>query len=258
MSFNIRHGRARDGENSWEHRQQLVADTIRQAHVDLLGAQEVRDFQADYLREQLQELEFYGVGRDDGDRSGEFSPIFFRRDRFDLRDSGTIWLSETPDRPGSKSWDADLPRIATWVRLHDRLGARHLLFINMHWDHIGQVARLESARLLRRKLVELGGRGPVIVTGDLNTHEDADAFHALVMSDHEETKLIDSYRAVHPEQEADEASFHGFLGTTSGQRIDFIFHTPHFKTDHAAIDRAHANGRWPSDHYPVTAVLSWG
>jgi endonuclease/exonuclease/phosphatase family metal-dependent hydrolase len=255
MSFNIRYATAPDGENAWSRRSDLLVDTIRRFNPDLLGTQEVLASQADFLSEQFSDDKFVGVGRDDGKRHGEFSALLYRSSRFELVDSGTFWLSEKPDRPGSKSWDSSLPRIATWVRLRDRANAGHeFCFLNTHWDHRGPKARLESAGIIRRWLAEHAAGVPIIVTGDLNAGEETDAYRVLASADGP-PQLLDSYRTLHAEQKPDEATFHGFSGKRDGVRIDFILHTPDFKTKQAEIDRANQQGRYPSDHYPVTALL---
>ena len=120
MTFNVRYATAPDGDNAWPKRKTLLIDTVRKFDPDLLGTQEVLALQADYLAESLSDYKLVGVGRDDGKRRGEYSAILFKTARFELVDSGTFWLSETPDVPGSKSWDSALPRVATWARLRDR------------------------------------------------------------------------------------------------------------------------------------------
>jgi endonuclease/exonuclease/phosphatase family metal-dependent hydrolase len=260
MSFNVRYGTADDGENDWQHRRALFLRTIDAFAPDLLGTQELLAFQADELRDHLKGYGFAGVGRDDGKRKGEFSGLFFRADRFELLDSGNFWLSEHPEKPGSVSWDSALTRIASWVKLRDKAQPqqRAILWLNTHWDHRGEVARVESAKLIRRQLLRLRDNPDmiVIVTGDLNSDEDSAPYPILLGRDDPQLKLIDSYREVHPDRAPDEASFHAFKGTTAGSRIDFILHSDQLVATEATIDRTHdENGRYPSDHYPVTAIL---
>lgn len=249
MSFNIRYDNASDGPKRWDQRKELLVETIRRFSPDLLGAQEVLSHQGEYLRAQLKDYGFVGVGREDGKLKGEFAPIFYRTDRFELIDSGTYWLSETPTKIGSVGWDADLTRIMTWAKLRDRHAGGQLLVVNTHFDHKGERARLESAKLVRRKIGELCG-GPTIVTGDFNCTENDPPYAALVTPD-----LADAYRDVHPKPEPDAASFHGFHGGNEGDRIDWILHSPTFETIEASIDRAARDGHYPSDHYPVCATL---
>ena len=255
MSFNIRYSTARDGEDRWEKRQGMLLDTIRAFNPDLLGTQEVLADQADFLREKFPEYGFFGGGRDDGKRQGEFSPVMYRKDRFELLASGQWWLSPTPEKVGSKGWDAALPRIVTWARLKERTAGVTFLFFNTHWDHVGNMARVESGKLMRRMIDEKRGDDPVIVTGDFNSTEESEQYRTLTAGNDEGVRLIDAYRAVHPERKPDEASFNGFKGTRKGMQIDWILHSPHWTPRSATIDYTSKDGRTPSDHYPVTAVL---
>jgi endonuclease/exonuclease/phosphatase family metal-dependent hydrolase len=258
MTFNIRYGTANDGPNHWKNRHELVVETIKNFKPDLLGTQEVLSFQADYLTEQLPGYAMVGVGRDDGKRMGEFSSLFYDTERFTLVDSGTFWLSETPNMPGSKSWDASLPRVASWAKLKDnRASGRELVFINTHWDHIGDRARTESGKIIHTWMGEKAANLPTIVTGDFNVNENHPGLAALMSSPSDSLKLQDAFRIVHPKQADDEATFHGFRGRTKGRRIDFILTSPQFQAIEATIDRTERDGRYPSDHYPVTAILEY-
>lgn len=256
MSFNVRYATAPDGENAWEKRTDLFFETITRFAPDLIGFQEVLAVQYDAIATRMPGHAFAGVGRDDGARKGEFSSVGFRRDRFTLVASGTFWLSETPDTPGSKSWDAALPRICTWVRLRETGTGRELVFANTHFDHRGKIARQEAARVLSERLGPIAAGVPAILTGDFNINEDNPAYAVLTRPARPEwIPWIDAYRAVNPERRPDEASFNGFKDVKQGSRIDFVFHTRHFRATAATIDRSSREGRFPSDHYPVTAVL---
>jgi endonuclease/exonuclease/phosphatase family metal-dependent hydrolase len=257
MTFNIRYGTAGDGENAWPKRKGLVSETIEKFQPDLLGTQEVLAFQADYLSEHLSDHGFVGVGRDDGKRQGEMSAIWYRKSRFKPLDSGTFWLSETPSEVGSKSWDAALPRVATWVKLHDEQASKDVVFLNTHWDHIGNRARTESGKIIHTWMGEKAANLPTIITGDFNVNEDHPGLAALMASETDSLKFYDVFRRVHPEAAEDEASFGGFTGRTKGRRIDFILASPAFTPIEATIDRTNQDGRYPSDHYPVTAVLEY-
>ncbi len=257
MSLNVRTGTAPDGANAWPKRRKLLLRTVRAYDPDLLGTQEALKFQNEEIRKVLPGHRFEGVGRDDGGDDGEFSPVYYRAARFERVDSGHFWLSAKPHVPGSRSWDSAFPRLATWVRLRDRRNrTRELLFINTHWDHLGIIARLQSARIMRRQIRALAGPGvAVIMTGDLNCTEDSMPYAILTGRGDDALTLTDSYRAAHPERQTDEATFHGFKGTVAGSRIDFILHSPPFETTEAGIDRARDGERYPSDHYPVRATL---
>jgi endonuclease/exonuclease/phosphatase family metal-dependent hydrolase len=256
MSFNVRLGVADDGEDSWIHRRDLLVETVRRFDPDLLGTQETYPFQAQYLLEQLDGYAYVGWPRQPGSADGEECGILYRAARFERQDAGQLWLSETPDVPGSKSWDAAFPHIVTWVALRDRahLGAALTLF-NTHFDHLGTTARLESARLLRARLASLPPGATWIVTGDFNTPEASPPYEALVGAGADGLRVVDAHRTVHPRPAADEGTFHAFKGQTAGARIDWILHSPTLAALAADIDRTQRNGRYPSDHFPVTATL---
>ena len=258
MSFNIRYGAAKDGINKWENRKNLVLDTIKDSNPDLLGLQEVLGFQADFLKKNLTGYAFHGVGREDGKEKGEYVPLMYKTKRFVLERSGHFWFSETPDKPGSKSWDSSLPRMLSWVALRDLKNEEIFIFANAHYDHRGKVARLESAKLMRKQWESVEGDVPLVITGDFNTTEDGKPYAVLVNGpDDASAKLIDSYRVIHPNRQPDEASFGGFKGVRKGSRIDWILHSEKFTTRNATINYSQENGRYPSDHYPIEALLHY-
>jgi endonuclease/exonuclease/phosphatase family metal-dependent hydrolase len=264
MTFNIRLATAKDGLNAWPLRKELLFRTVETFDPDLLGMQEVLPTQGEELKARLARThEFYGVPRNDGKTTGEMAAVFFRRERFEKLREGTFWLSETPEKVGSKGWDAALPRVATWVELRDRRNdGRRVLFLNTHFDHVGKTARVESAKLLRRRLIELAGgdgdNAAVIVTGDFNSAQDSPAYHELLGPAGGPLPLIDTFAEAHPRPTADDFTFHGFTGhNKSPTRIDWILRSDRFGTIGAEIDRANENGRYPSDHFPVTAVVRW-
>ncbi len=259
MSFNIRYGTAADGENAWPRRKEFLFETISAFDPDLLGTQETLAGQRDDLAARLSGYDVLAAGRDDGQERGEMMALFYRKSRFEKLAGGHFWLSETPDVPGSKSWDSSLPRMVTWVKLRDRKAPESppIVYFNTHFDHRGPKARLESARLLRRKVDELAQDCRVIVTGDFNSPEGGEPYQALFgRGDSDARPLVDSFRAVHPSQEDAEGTFSGFrAGAIRGARIDWIGCSPDLDVRDAAIDRTARDGRTPSDHFPVTAVL---
>lgn len=248
MSFNIRNAGANDGPNNWVHRQELFFNTIRSYDPDLLGMQEVLQVQLDAATKTLADYNHVGVAREDGKQKGEYAPIYFKRDRFEPLETGTWWLSPTPEKVASVGWDAALTRIATWVRLSDKASKEVLFVVNTHFDHVGQIARHESAKLLREKLKDVKER--IILTGDFNCTDADDPIKAIVEGD----VFTDTYRKLHPEPTDAEATFHGFNGHVEGKRIDFIF-TKGFEVLKADIDRTRDGKRCPSDHDAVTATV---
>ena len=263
MSFNVRFSKSgsneKAAENNWndpQHpRRERAIRIVRETNPDLLGVQEARELQIEDFEHALPEYDFYGVGRDDGKTGGEFSGIFYRKDRFKRKDAGSFWLSATPEEPGTTFSYNKLPRIASWVQLTDNKSNREFVFLNMHWDHQDEEAREKSATLVRQRLAGLAKGGPIIVTGDLNSDEDTKAFATLIGGESDGGKLGDSYREIHPQRSPNEASFDGWKDTMKGSRIDFILHSAAFKPTTADIVRTNYEGLWPSDHYPVTATL---
>ncbi|MGE0884598.1 MAG: endonuclease/exonuclease/phosphatase family protein [Blastocatellales bacterium] len=263
MSFNIRYGTAKDGDNHWDKRKDFLIETIKAFNPDLLGTQETLGFQRDYLAEKLSGYEVLGVGRDDGKEAGEMTALYFKRSRFEKLDGGHFWLSETPEVPGSKNWDAALTRMVSWVKLRDRRQpkAKPLIFLNTHFDHRGEQARAESAKLIRRKVEEFSATYRVIVTGDFNAGEDSAPYHALFAPSEAPPKskaspVRDAFRLANPGHSANEGTFSSFkAGAVTGPRIDWIAVSREWQVVEAAIDRTQRDGRTPSDHFPVTAIL---
>ena len=264
MTFNIRYATPKDipSGNAWPQRKELLFKTIETFDPDLLGMQEVLPTQGAELKERLAKThEFLGVPRNDGKTSGEMAAVMFRRERFEKTKDGTFWLSETPDKVGSKGWDADLPRVVTWVELRDHKNKdRPVLFLNTHFDHLGKTARMESAKLMRKRMIEMVGSGDtgVIVTGDFNVPQYSPPYKELLGPVDEPLHLVETFKEATPKPTTQDFTWHGFVGQNPrADRIDWILRSDHFKTIKAAIDRNNDNGRYPSDHYPVEAVLAW-
>jgi endonuclease/exonuclease/phosphatase family metal-dependent hydrolase len=256
MTFNIRYDNPNDGENAWPHRKDVVAEVIGQ-HADIAGLQEVTFQQLNDLRTRLPNFESYGVGRDDGKNNGEFSPVLFRRDRFEIVSGETFWLSETPDVPGSRSWDSAITRIVTVVRFRDRATGREFYFLNTHFDHKGAVARSKSAAMIRDKLMQLDAALPIIVTGDFNCTPDQEPYRIMIDTEGADsrTPLFDTHSQSESKPSGPNSTWNGFRAIVPGRRIDFIFIGPGAKvTEHQTLDMQ-PEGRFPSDHLPVVADL---
>ncbi len=254
MSFNLRVRNMMDLFNGWSSRREIAAEAIRQFQPDVLATQECLDEQARDLLERLPGYRFVGAGRKNGRLSGgEMCAIFYRADRFHLVSHGHLWLSSRPDKPGSKSFGSWWPRMATWAKLQPRTGGEAVYVFNTHLDISGEKTRDAQARVLRQQIERIAGSAPVIVTGDFNTTEDSPTYRTLLGA---AAGLSDSYRTVHTRVASNERTHHGFGGKTHGQRIDWILTSRHFHAGGAAIVRHERNGKFPSDHFPITAVLS--
>ncbi len=254
MSFNIRVKTILDAfGNSWDSRKALLVRTVRDFDPDVLGTQECLASQADYLRQELPDYAFVGVGRDDGRRGGEMCGVFYKRARFDKIGSGFFWLSSTPEKPGSKSWGSSFTRMVTWVKLHPRQGGEDFCVFDTHFDVYGARARLESARLLRQRMQTIAPEMPCIITGDFNDRPGSPAYRTLLASSNGQP-LIDTFRAVKSTRPGTDGTRHDFGGGTDGPRIDWIV-TNGFETVDAKILHTHQGSKFPSDHFPVAAVL---
>ena len=250
MAFNVRYDNPGDGPSAWPMRKERVAQVISQA--DIAGLQEVLHHQAGELEGLLDGYAWTGVGRTDGVDQGEYAPIFYRDDLLDLLDSGTFWLSETPEIPGSRSWDAAVTRIATWGLFRMRPSGDSLWVFNTHFDHRGQVARERSAELLMARIEEIAGDSPVVVTGDFNAAPDSQVY-ATMMGGH----LVDTRLESQEAPAGPEGTWSGFVvrDDTPVRRIDYVFVSRHWTVlaYEAIVDIA--DDRYVSDHLPVLARL---
>ena len=254
MSFNIRNGRANDGDNSWKHRKEFVADVIRDANLDVVGLQEAFRFQLDDQRKQLPGFGEVGEGRDGG-KKGEYSAILYRDSRFTALESGTFWLSDTPEVK-SRHWGNRYLRICTWVRLKEKSTNQCFYVYNTHLDHQSQNARLKSAQLIAQRINARSHKNPFLLTGDFNADENNPVI--LYIKDREPTlphspmALVDTFRKLHPDA-ISAGTGGGFEGRADGKKIDYVFVEPNVEVLSARIIRIEREGRYPSDHSPVSA-----
>ena len=254
MTFNIRYDNPDDGEQNWHKRKENVIRMINFYDLDIIGMQEVLVSQLYYLKDNLPDYSHVGVGREDGKDKGEYTPVFYRKNRFRELDHGTFWLSETPNKV-SKGWDAALERIATWIKLRDISTGKEFLFINTHFDHRGRQARVESARLLKTKIDELADGVQVILTGDFNLVPESEGIRTLVQSDGENT-LVDS-KSVAEITYGPNWTSTGFDNRPFDQRrvIDYIFLNNIAGVKRYAVITEKLNDLQLSDHCPVFVQL---
>ena len=257
MTFNIRYPNRIDGPNYWDQRVELVANTIKEANPDILGVQEAFRAQLDDLKPHLAEYAEVGVGREDGVNQGEYSAILYKPARLEPLENGTFWYSDTPEVPGSVSWGNKVTRICTWGRFRDKPTGRAFYLFNSHWDHESEPARDRSARMLADRVVARAHpKDPVILTGDFNTVETSEPLKYLLGGIKGAPAVFrDVFRALHPDT-ADTCTFHVWKGVTEGPRIDYILTEPSASAESCSIVRTAFDGRYPSDHFPVTAAVS--
>lgn len=253
MSYNIRLDLASDGPNAWPHRKDAVANLIRSHRADLVGLQEALPAQLADLAARLPQFGRFGAGRT-AERSGEHSAILYRRDRFEVLQSDTFWISETPDIPGSKGWDAAYERVATWGKLRDRASGQVFFVFNTHLDHVGEVARREGTRLLLARIDQIAVEHPVILTGDFNAPPDSEPYTIVTGSSFRDAMLVS--RSPH---HGPSSTWTAFRAIEPGRRIDFVFVRGGIDVlGHAILSDTTHDGRFPSDHLPVIAEVSIG
>jgi endonuclease/exonuclease/phosphatase family metal-dependent hydrolase len=256
MTFNLRVRTRLDGRNIWDRRRDTVVQRVRAFDADLLGTQEGLAPMEDFLREKLDDYTFFGAGRNDGQRRGEMCGMFFKTARFDRLDGGHFWLSRTPEKVGSRAWGEVYPRLVTWLKLKPRDGGATFYWFNTHFDAWIGWARTQSARLLREEMARIAGASPSIVTGDFNSPADSMPYRILLAeTPPPAAPLTDAFRAAHPVVGRDEGTFHFFTGWTGGRRIDWILVSGHFQIIDAEIDHSRGATGYPSDHFPVVAIL---
>jgi len=257
MTFNIRYGTAPDGNYQWSNRQEHVYRLLQEQAPDIIGLQEALHFQNQAILEHVAGYECLGVGRDDGDTSGEYSAILYRAQRLQVRNQGTFWFSQTPDVPGSKHWGNSITRICTWAHFEDDSSGRSFYVYNLHLDHQSQPSREKSIDLLLDKIDQRDNRDPVIVTGDFNAGENNPAVISLLKYKKRffrPSYFIDSFRLLHP-QDTNVGTFHGFSDQAGEDKIDYIFVDRRLEVKAAEILRVQPPDMYISDHYPVTATI---
>jgi endonuclease/exonuclease/phosphatase family metal-dependent hydrolase len=253
LTYNIRFDNPADGPDAWPLRRDHLAAQLRFYKPDVFGIQEGLHRQVEYLIEQLPAFQRVGGGRDDGKEAGEYSALYFRKARFGLLESGTFWLSETPDLP-SKGWDAALPRICTYAHLYDSLANKKIWVFNTHFDHIGETARLRSAELIISKIKEFNKQNePIVLMGDFNSEPTEPPAKLLSRA------LIDTRAASEEPSFGPEGTFNAFKFNEPVTRlIDYIFiNGSGMKVKQHAVLSDSRDCHYPSDHLPVLARMEY-
>lgn len=260
MTFNIRVGTANDGENAWDKRKKLVYQVFKDQDADFVGVQEAQRFQLLEIDAAVPAYDRIGAGTVDGATKGSYNAIYYRKSRFTKKQSGNFWLSKTPEVAGSHTWGNELPRAVTWGRFVEDKSSYTFYVYNTHFDHISQNSREKGAVLLGKRIAERPHPGdPFVVTGDFNAAEgnvavrflkgDAKIDGALI-----EIPLRDSFRVAKPDAQ-NVGTAHGFNGGTGGNKIDYVFVPAKQKVLGAQIVHFNVDGKYPSDHFPVTGTI---
>ncbi len=255
LTYNIRYDNPDDGVNAWKERKDKLMGLIRKEGPNIFCVQEALFNQMQDLEGYFPEYQSFGVGRDDGKTKGEYAAIFYQKDRYEKTGGGWFWLSPTPSRAGSMGWDAACTRIATWVKLTDKKTGNSLLVLNTHFDHVGEKARIQSAKLVKDSLRRLAPGQAVIVTGDFNCGINTKSMKKL-MSPVKGLRLFDSRSLANDVSGAPHSYTTFSVNAIPGELIDHILVTWHFKVSTYQILCDSQDGRYYSDHLPVKVVMT--
>ncbi len=253
MSFNLLCG-GKDKKRAWTARKEMVVDTIRKEMPDTLGVQEAHYDWIKILVDGLPEYSYVGVGRDDGKTEGEFSAVFYKKGMFDVIDSGSFWLSETPDKPG-KGWDAACIRICSWVKLKNKENGKEFVHFNTHLDHVGLVAMQKGAELVTKKAEEICPDLPAFFTGDFNVTPVSEPYRTVINGGFEDSRLVadvtDNGSTYHCDVFANDNPEH------EHSIIDYCFKKGNIEIkEYKVIRDLYPGDLYPSDHYPVVVVAN--
>lgn len=256
MSYNIRYDNPEDSLNSWQYRKDVASKIVEQNKIDILGTQEVLHNQLVDMKERLPEYNAVGVGRQDGKEKGEYSALFYNKNRFEEVQSGYFWLSQTPEVAGSRGWDGACERIATWVILKDKKTKREIFAINTHLDHVGKVARQEGVSLLLSKIGDLSNGLPVIMTGDFNSTPTSDVVKHVTDTSNP-NHLINS-KDIAETVTGTNWTFHDFdnLPLDNREFIDYIFVSKNIDVKEFDVLDEKLDNVFLSDHTPIMAKIS--
>jgi endonuclease/exonuclease/phosphatase family metal-dependent hydrolase len=277
LCINVRLSTADDGVNSWTNRKEFMTELIADRNYDFIGTQETvvhanPDFnQVAYIASRLPNHGFFGRSREVNPEAGEAMMIYYKKERWkmDETDHATFWLSDTPDVPGSKTDPkAGCPRTVTVALFHElkegQPTGRKIYVYNTHLDHLSEEARQRGAKQLMDQLAERTSKDvPVVVMGDMNCGEKSPVIRFMqgepMKLDEKEWRaaypLVDTFRAVNPDA-TEVGTFNGFRAP-GREKIDYIFISPNLKTLSSEIIRTQREGRYPTDHFPVDAVIAW-
>lgn len=254
LTYNIRLANADESPNTWTERKENVFSVIKSAHPDVFGLQEVLFEQVTDLQNVFPDFVRVGVGRDDGEQAGEYSPVFYNFKKYLLLSSGTFWLSQTPLVAGSRGWDAACNRVVSWTKLLNIASGETVFVFNTHFDHMGEIARRNSAKLLLHSVDSLAGKSPVVILGDFNSTPDSEPY--LLLTDHTNVNSFIDARFISSKTEGPEYTFTGFkVNDQPGKRIDYIFLKNVNKANSYFVNSFNTGKFYPSDHLPVSAVI---
>lgn len=254
MTFNIRYNNPDDGVNAWPARKDRVIQYLQTEKPDVICVQEALEGQMEDLANGLAGYAWIGRGRDKSKKKGEFAGIFYKTERVQLREEGNFWLSDTPDKPGSIGWDAELPRIVTWGFFRDQGTGKSFYLFNTHFSHKGSKARLQSTKMICSKAKKISSRFPSLICGDLNMQPDDPTMENFKLSGYTDTRTTTETDPAGPE-----GTCYGFsTEAQSGIRIDYILTRNDVTVKTYSVSTQSENGYYLSDHLPVISEVVIG
>jgi len=250
ITYNIRMNTSGDGVNAWPLRKDKVAGLLKFHQADIFNVQEALPVQMDDLVNSFPDFDHVGVGRDDGKRAGEHMAIFFNKTRFEKLNDGMFWLSENPSKPGF-GWDAQCNRTVTWIKLKDKITKKSFYVFDTHFDHIGNIAREKSAKLILKSIKEINAENlPLILTGDFNLTKDALPIQLILkeLNDARDKSLSLPY--------GPDGTCCGFDVKIVPHTIDFIFINEKVEVVRHGVLSDSFGLSYPSDHLPVLVEVN--
>lgn len=252
MSYNIRYDNAGDSINQWSNRKEKMNILLKKYKPDIACFQEALNNQVNDLQNFLPDFNKSGVGRDDGRTKGEYSPVFYNKNKFKRLDANTFWLSKTPNKSGSVGWDAAITRICSYVKLKENSTGKIFFVFNTHFDHLGDTAKQMSSKLILTKIKKITKGAPVILTGDFNSEPGSKAYTEIANS--QNPLLSDSFVL----SGSGDCTFTGFeVNGGICKRIDYIFYSHQMVSANFFIGNDNDGMFYISDHLPVITVLNW-
>jgi len=247
MSYNIKYANENDGENSWSNRKDWITDQIQFYEPDVLGVQEAVKSQLNHFTESIDNYNYVGVGREGADQ-GEFSAILFNRQKIEILDNDTFWLSETPNEI-SKGWDADYNRVCTYALFQHKKTEEKFYVFNTHFDHVGDKARLESSKLIIKKIKELNKEDfPIFLMGDFNLEPETEGIQLI-------SEFLEKSREKANFCFGPEGTFNGYdFSQPVTRRIDYIFINDKVEVNKYGVLTDSKDLKYPSDHFPVFII----
>lgn len=248
MTYNIRYHNQKDGVNNWCNRKDKVVKLLSQQLPDVLAVQEALHCQMKDLGEALKDYNYVGVGRN-GRKNGEYTALWYKKERLRKIESGSFWFSEKPQLPGSVGWDAACPRMATWATYEDVLTQKSFVVLTCHLDHVGNKARLMSMVQLKSWFATLLQQTPVILCGDFNFQPWEEPYGMFFDNElHWEDARPHDYT---------QGTFCGFeKDKMECITIDYVFHTPEWKVEKFEVLTDNDGTYYPSDHLPIVVTVT--